>query len=208
MNPWDVLARQLTRLGDRIDALPSVREATVTGLSPLEVRFDTDTTGTVVFGTLVSGVRVGDRVLTVRLARYVWVLGVRGGTGWVAYTPTLTGMSLGDGTILGKWCRIGDTVHYKVNITWGSTTTFTSGPTWVSLPTPPKDAYNATGSDAVFLDTGSNAERAIAYPTSGGMGFYGEAPSSPNRLAIPTASFPFTWAATDRIEVGGTYEAA
>lgn len=85
MNPWDWNAKQITRLSDRIDVLPSVREASVTGLSPLTVTFDTDTTGTVVFGTLAAGLREGDRVLTVRLARYVWVLGARNGgdTGWV-----------------------------------------------------------------------------------------------------------------------------
>lgn len=77
--PWDTLAKAITRLGDRIDALPGIREATVTATSPLEVTFDTDTLGTLVFGSLVSWLEPGDRVLTLRLARYVWVLGRRGG---------------------------------------------------------------------------------------------------------------------------------
>lgn len=107
MNPWDVLARQLTRLGDRIDALPSVREATVTGLSPLEVRFDTDTTGTVVFGTLTSGLTIGARVLTVRLARYVWVLGARDGVDvtWASIqNKPVASVSFGTGTA--RWVRV------------------------------------------------------------------------------------------------------
>ena len=84
-DPWDTLARAITRLGDRIDALPGIREATVTATAPLEVTFDTDTLGTLVFGSLAHGLQPGNRVLTVRLARYVWILGRRGGTASYAH---------------------------------------------------------------------------------------------------------------------------
>lgn len=76
--PWSTLAAGLTRLNDRIDALPSVREATITAISPLAVRFDTDTEDTVVYGTLESTLAVGYRVLTIKLRHYVWILGRKG----------------------------------------------------------------------------------------------------------------------------------
>lgn len=80
-DPWSILASRLTRLADRVDALPTVREATVAALSPLAVRFDTDQADTLVQGSLVAGPAVGQRVLTLKLRHYVWVLGVKGGGG-------------------------------------------------------------------------------------------------------------------------------
>ena len=75
--PWEKRQAQFTRLMDRINALPSIREATVTTASPLRVTFDTDTASTLVYATTTPGLVAGDRVLTVRLRRYVWVLGKR-----------------------------------------------------------------------------------------------------------------------------------
>lgn len=78
-DPWSTLAARITRLGDRIDALPAVREATVTALKPMAVRFDTDQVDTLVYGSLAPRVAVGHRVLTLKLRHYIWILGVKGG---------------------------------------------------------------------------------------------------------------------------------
>lgn len=80
--PWATLAAAITRLNDRIDALPSVREATVTAVNPPAVRFDTDTADTVIYGTLESTLAVGYRVLTLKLRHYVWILGRKGSNPW------------------------------------------------------------------------------------------------------------------------------
>lgn len=77
--PWSTLAAGLTRLSDRLDALPSIREATVSSMSPLAVRFDTDTVDTLIQGSLTASVAVGDRALTLKLRHYVWIVGVKGG---------------------------------------------------------------------------------------------------------------------------------
>lgn len=79
MTPWEALAGAITRLNDRFDGLPSFREATVSSLSPLSVQFDTDTDGTIVQGTLASGVATGYRVMTMKLRHYVWIIGIKGG---------------------------------------------------------------------------------------------------------------------------------
>lgn len=78
-SPWDTVMGAVTRLADRVDGLPTVREARVMTLSPLAVRFDTDDVNTLAHGTLEGSVGVGDRVLTLKLRHYVWVLGRRGG---------------------------------------------------------------------------------------------------------------------------------
>lgn len=75
--PWEVLSSAITRMGDRIDSLPTMREASVAALSPLSVRFDTDTSTTLVRGTLAGNLLVGDRVLTTKIRHYIWIMGSR-----------------------------------------------------------------------------------------------------------------------------------
>ena len=87
--PWSTLAAGLTRLSDRIDALPTVREATVASDDPVAVMFDTDTAQTLAQGSLVGGLTVGARVLTLRLRHYVWILGAKAGSaGGASGVPT------------------------------------------------------------------------------------------------------------------------
>lgn len=76
--PWSLLSAKITKLSDRIDRGVSVREATVSLTSPLSVQFDTDSNNIRVHGTLQSSLRAGDRVLTLKLSHYVWILGVKG----------------------------------------------------------------------------------------------------------------------------------
>lgn len=96
--PWDEFLSELRSIRERMDGFPSIREATVTSVAPLTVQFDTDTTGTVVHGSLSAGLVVGYRVLTLRLARYVWVLGAKGGSprqasGRITITPSGSGVA-------------------------------------------------------------------------------------------------------------------
>ncbi len=80
MSPWNAVLAQVQKLKDQVTALPSIREATVTSVFPVSVRFDTDEASVDAYASISPGLAVGDRVLTVRLARYLWVLGRRGGT--------------------------------------------------------------------------------------------------------------------------------
>lgn len=57
-----------------------------------------------------------------------------GGIGtWTAYTPTITGMTLGNGTADFKYSEIGKTVFVQGRITFGSTSSMSSNPTF-TLP--------------------------------------------------------------------------
>lgn len=98
-SPWLILAAAIQKLTDRVDALPSIREATVTATSPLSVRFDTDDTAVEVYGSLSPQVTVGDRVLTVRVARYVWMLGRRGGAPFAIAAGTFIVPAVGSGEV-------------------------------------------------------------------------------------------------------------
>jgi hypothetical protein len=95
--PWEALSAAITRLNDRVDGLPAVREATITSISPLQVQFDTDSSPVTARGgsTFLS---VGSRVLTIKLRHYVWVVS--------------------SGTVKTDGYRLLTTLHYPANGTF------------------------------------------------------------------------------------------
>ncbi len=76
-SPWTMITTTLRQLSARVDAMPTIREATLT--SQTTVRFDIDAVDTTVHGSLVAGATPGTRVLTLTLKHYVWILGAKGG---------------------------------------------------------------------------------------------------------------------------------
>jgi hypothetical protein len=53
---------------------------------------------------------------------------------WTAYTPTVSQMTLGNGTTAAEWARVGKTIFYRGLITLGSTTTLGASAPTVSIP--------------------------------------------------------------------------
>jgi hypothetical protein len=60
---------------------------------------------------------------------------------WTTFTPTISGITLGNGSKSGFYCQIADTVFFRVILTFGSTTSFSGGSVDLTLPTTPS-AYN------------------------------------------------------------------
>jgi hypothetical protein len=64
-----------------------------------------------------------------------------GGTAWTTYTPVWTASTtnpvIGNGTIKGYYAQTGKTVHFSVEIMFGSSTTRGVGNHSISLPVPP-----------------------------------------------------------------------
>lgn len=87
ISPWDAVMKQVTRLADRLDASPEFREATLTSKSSPAVRFDTDIFPTLVKGILSPTVQVNQRVLTMKIRHYVWVLGSAADAGYQLVLP-------------------------------------------------------------------------------------------------------------------------
>jgi hypothetical protein len=54
-------------------------------------------------------------------------------TNWQSYTPTLTGITIGNGTVAGKSRRVGDSEEIEISVQSGSSTTF-SGTYTFSIP--------------------------------------------------------------------------
>lgn len=128
---------------------------------------------------------------------------------YVSYTPTLagTGWALGNGTVTGKYSRIGRWVSFWAAFVAGSTSTFGSGNPRLSLPvTPISDAVEGRWNVAFFDSSAS-----LRYFSRGIL-------SSSDVIAVTSgtngvqtttnSTTPFAWATSDTIIISGIYEAS
>jgi hypothetical protein len=147
-----------------------------------------------------------------------WAAAAAGGT-WVSYTPTLTNLTLGNGTLTSFYNNDGKTVNYAWYIKWGSTTSG-SGNFTISIPVAADTTLgdnNVIGTQAngsgVYWDnsasgpyvcqvmlTGSTSARIFALDVSTFANYATQRPIS--------QSLPFAGATND-IQIGFiTYKAA
>jgi hypothetical protein len=136
--------------------------------------------------------------------------GAYGALAWTAYTPSLTGVTIGNGTVGGYYRLVGKTLTLRVYLTFGSTTAFT-GSVSVGLPA------------SLALAAGGGEQAVVARLFSGGSAFTGfangapsastlqvEGPSSTTAATFQTidATHPKTWVTADNFVVQGTLEVA
>lgn len=137
---------------------------------------------------------------------------------YTTITPTFpTGITIGNGTVTGAWCRVNDFVHYFGRLTWGSTTSVDTAGVQVSLPVNADSTYN--GALASF--TGSVGIRDVSVPASyvgtaqGAVGFPAVMflqvfNTSGTYLANNsiTTTVPMTWTTSDLLWWDIIYKAA
>ena len=121
--------------------------------------------------------------------------GVVPGT-WIAYTPTWTNLTVGNGSITGRYIQIGKTVHVFVTLGFGSTTSV-SGIFYASLPT--AAAATPIGTGWAFDDSAVQWNNL----TFTHVNYFISASGSRY-----SATHPWTWATGDAIRFSMTYEAA
>lgn len=134
---------------------------------------------------------------------------------WDSYTPTWTtsagAPAIGNGTLTGKWNRVGKTIDVRIELVAGSTTTYgTAGSSWrFTLPVAPLStkrhrwlgtAYDSGVGDytvhARYVTAGPYIELVAPPTTAGGA----------DRLVTDTV--PFTWGAADELLLQLRYESA
>lgn len=129
-------------------------------------------------------------------------------SGWTSYTPTWTatggGNSLGDGTLTGRYHKVGRTVTFFLELKFGATTNLGAGNYLFTVPVTARGGINTPLGTGMPYDSSPAArEVAVAYLNSStdfailrGTG------------GLVSATAPYAWAAGDKISVTGTYEAA
>jgi hypothetical protein len=129
---------------------------------------------------------------------------------WKAFTPTLSGLTIGNGVLDFKYSQIGKTVHVKGKITLGSTSSVT---TTVDIGTPVASTGYSTGyllgNFAAYNNTTvwSGMMISVANTTSFRVVIQ-DTSTTFAKAADISASNPFTWANTHTMFVTYTYEAA
>lgn len=131
---------------------------------------------------------------------------------WSTWSPTLANITVGNGTTVATYARIGRTIHFRFKFTLGTTSAIGSSPT-ISLPVALHANY-ANGEDLVGLarygDTGvagySGTLRAASSTTA--LFIVHNAAGTYSAEAALTSTAPFTWGSTDLLSAMGTYEAA
>ena len=137
-----------------------------------------------------------------------------GGGAWTAFTPTWTGLTVGNGVYnQAHYSLVGKTATFAIDFSLGSTSAVTGAVT-LTLPEilARKNAF-ATGSLYSFLtDTGTGDRLGFPRPDTSSSRAYAVFAASVSGTTIArtqlSATAPFTWAATDRIVYSGTIEVA
>lgn len=126
------------------------------------------------------------------------------------YTPSWTAAtsnpSLGNGTLTGRYARIGKHIVLRIGLAAGSTTTFGTGAWRFSLPVTPEDLSYLGSAWAIDSSVPASYGIFVRAPESGQT--YLTLMTTANPAALVDASTPFAWANTDILRISVTYEAA
>lgn len=132
------------------------------------------------------------------------------GGAWTAYTPALATWVTGNGTIAGRYQKVGRIVLFVVDFTSGSTSTYMGTPT-VSVPVAADITFNRPIARVVFQDaTGAGwIEGAAEFVNTTTVRPYAFTSDGAYVAGVlVTATVPFTWAVGDTLRIRGIYEAA
>ena len=129
------------------------------------------------------------------------------GGAWVtSWTPTITNLVIGNGTVIARSQQTGNVTFFSLRVVFGSTTTITGSPSF-TMPI----ACNSQAQFPVYiLDSGVAAYAASAVLPVGTTMFLDliDTTSSRATLASFSSTSPFTWGTGDSFSVSGSYEVA
>lgn len=129
---------------------------------------------------------------------------------WATWSPTLTNITLGNGTLNARHRKVGKTVEYLFAFTMGSTSAMGTGPTF-TLPVAPHSSLSTTFTPlggGFVIDAGTTQALASVRFNSGStvdVIIWGSAGTNADPKQI-TATVPMTWTTNDLLVVSGIYE--
>ncbi|MFF4536536.1 hypothetical protein [Streptomyces aureus] len=131
---------------------------------------------------------------------------------WTSYTPTWTGSgsnpSLGNGTLVGRYSKIGRLVTVHINLIPGSTTTYGSGNyNWV-LPFAAANNGCSYVLQAHLLGTDRWMGQMIISPAASTTSAFFNLSTTNSRIDFMTPTRPETFANGSQLRITGTYESA
>lgn len=128
---------------------------------------------------------------------------------WTSWTPTWSGITLGNSTVDAAYVQFGKTVTFRLSLTVGSTASG-FGRIVFSLPIPNHISYNDFSVNGTFLDA-NVATGFFIIPVIFNDNVYCDAATANTTYVTRvggSSTVPFTTASGDILRVSGTYEAA
>jgi hypothetical protein len=126
---------------------------------------------------------------------------------WTSFTPSWTGVTIGNATNTGGYIAAGKTVSYWVKFVLGSTSAVTATPI-VTLPVTAKAAQIGCHA-GLFEDTGVGYSPIVPRVAGSTIECYAALASSTYvNAATLSATIPFSWNTNDIIWLSGIYESA
>ena len=145
-----------------------------------------------------------------------WEVSIAQGA-WTTFTPTFTSIGAGTDWAIGNattscaYARVGRTLFFRVQVTWGSTTTFGTKALGMSLPLA-SIAYSGTNpvlGEAAFYDASAaeNYAGRVAYRGQTEVQFFQTGVSATYvKNGLVTSTLPFTWVSTDQLNAQFYFE--
>jgi len=125
------------------------------------------------------------------------------------WTPTLTNITLGNGSVTARYVKVGKLVFFTIVLTWG-TTTSASGTFTFTTPFTAAIGGGMPAATGYALDAGS-----ASYPVIGELNdtthvraLCINASGTYATRDFVNATAPFTWGSTDELRLEGVFEAA
>lgn len=132
------------------------------------------------------------------------------GTAWTSYTPSFANITIGSGTVAGRYQTFGKTTLFEAQFIYGAGSAVGASPT-VSYPLTSATyaTFFVTG-NASLLDSGTNVySGTILHASTTTAGIYAvNASGTYSVLTALNATIPFTWAANDSIFIQGIIRGA
>lgn len=125
---------------------------------------------------------------------------------WTSFTPTWTtsgtAPAIGNGTLIGRYNRVGDTVNFEILLEAGSTTTFGTSAWRFALPA-------GTGTQrAVFAALANDTSEGTPFVMAGWASGLDTTLRVAGAGAFTSSTYPFSWQTGDSLQITGSYEAA
>ena len=127
------------------------------------------------------------------------------GGAWVAFTPVVS-TGTHTGTKVGRYIQVGKTVDFIITLTWASGDNYAG--LVVDLPVTAQTNVNGAQFQVIYYDT-LTAYFGSVLATTTTLTFSARRANQTyvDSVALST-TVPFTWAASDTIQISGRYEAA
>lgn len=134
---------------------------------------------------------------------------------WETFTPTLTNVTVGDGSETAVYCQLGDgttdgLVVWYYGLTFGSTTAIT-GSVVIYYPVVSGGSRFGSAISTVFCEDASGTDyHGTLFRNTSSYGTVRVFNASATYLKTTNlgASVPFTWASGDRLIISGVYQSA